>query len=139
MGEIYVDIMLCNGADFIATKMGTLPVEQMRKMDVHALVDSGATTLVINEEIKNQLGLVLLETKEIRLADGSIENYEFVGPVEVRFKNRRSLCQAIVLPHADDILLGAIPMEDMDVMIDVKNQKLILPPERPYIAGAKVK
>jgi clan AA aspartic protease len=139
MSEIYADITLYNGADFIAAKTGALPAEQMRKLDVHALIDSGATTLVVNEEIKNQLGLILLETKEIRLADGSIESYEFVGPVEVRFKNRRSLCQAIVLPHADDVLLGAIPMEDMDVIIDMKNQELILPPERPYIAGAKAK
>jgi clan AA aspartic protease len=139
MGEIYANITLYNGMDFVATKMGTLPAKQIRKMDVHALVDSGATTLVINDEIRNQLGLIPLETKEIRLADGSVENYEFVGPVEIHFKNRRSLCQAIVLPNADDVLLGAIPMEDMDVIIDMKNRKLILPPERPYIAGAKAK
>jgi clan AA aspartic protease len=139
MGEIFADITLCNGLDFIANKQGTLPVEQMRTMTVSALVDSGATTLTINEEIKMQLGLVSLETKEVRLADGSIEIFEFVGPVEVRFKNRRSLCQAAVLPNADDVLLGAIPMEDMDVIIDMKKQELIIPPERPYIAGAKAK
>ncbi|MDR3199453.1 MAG: clan AA aspartic protease [Planctomycetaceae bacterium] len=139
MGEIFADIILYNGADFIASKMGTLSAEQIRQMEVNALVDSGATTLVINEKIKNQLGLILLETKEIRLVDGSIENYEFVVPVEIRFKNRRSLYQAIVLPNAEEVLLGTIPMEEMDVIIDMKNQELIVPPERPYIAGAKAK
>ncbi|MDR3109368.1 MAG: hypothetical protein LBU65_06740 [Planctomycetaceae bacterium] len=113
-------------------------MDSVRKMDVSALVDSGATTLVINSEIKTQLDLTLLETKEIRLADDSLESYEFVGPVEVHFKNRRSLCQAVVMPNATDVLLGAIPMEDMDVIIDMKSQQLIIPPERPYIAGGRV-
>ncbi|MDR0610834.1 MAG: clan AA aspartic protease [Planctomycetaceae bacterium] len=138
MGEIYANITLFNGADLLAVKLGTCLMENVRKIEVRALIDSGATTLAINSEIKNQLGLFVLETRESRLADGSVENYEFVGPVEIHFKNRSSLCRAVVLPHAEEVLLGAIPLEEMDVVIDMKNQELILPPERPYVARVRV-
>jgi len=138
MGEVYADITLYNGADWVAVKMGIRSQEDVRKMSVRALVDSGATTLAINEEIKNQLGLFVWDTQEVELANGSLEKYDFVGPVEVRFKNRKSLCRAIVMPNVTEVLLGAIPMEEMDVVIDMKNQELILPPERPYLAKIRV-
>ncbi|MDR3199452.1 MAG: clan AA aspartic protease [Planctomycetaceae bacterium] len=138
MGEIYANITLYNQLDLSAVRLGVRKTEDVRKIEVRALIDSGATTLAINNEIKNQLGLCVLETRESRLADGSVENYEFVGPVEVHFKNRSSLCRAVVLPNAEEVLLGAIPMEEMDVIIDMKNQELIIPPERPYVARVRV-
>jgi clan AA aspartic protease len=136
MGEVFVDITILNGAEYLLAKQGIIPMDNVRKMKVNALVDTGATTLIITTEIKTQLNLMVLEKKELVLADGTAESYEFVGPVEVRFENRRSLCQAVVIPGATDVLLGAIPMEDMDVVIDMKTQKLIVPPDRPYLARA---
>ncbi|MDR1964944.1 MAG: clan AA aspartic protease [Planctomycetaceae bacterium] len=138
MGDVHADITLYNGADLVSVKLGICSMENVRQMSVRALVDTGATTLAINDEIKNQLGLFVWETKEVELANGSLEKYEFVGPVEIRFKNRSSFCRAVVLPHVAEVLLGAIPMEEMDVIIDMKNQELTLPPERPYLAKIRV-
>jgi clan AA aspartic protease len=138
MGEIYANITLYNQLDLSAVRLGIRSMEDVRKMEVRALIDSSATTLAINKEIKNQLDLPVLETRESYLADGSVENYEFVGPVEIHFKNRSSICRAVVLPNAKEVLLGAIPMEEMDVIIDMKNQELIIPPERPYVARVRV-
>jgi hypothetical protein len=73
------------------------------------------------------------------MADGSIKEYEVVGPVELRFKNRRTLVNAIVLTGDNEVLLGAIPMEDMDVLIHPLKQELIVNPEHPYFAQMKMK
>ena len=78
-------------------------------------------------------------TLEAELADGSFTECEIVGPVDVHFRTRSTSCRAVVLPGATEVLLGAIPIEDMDVIIDLKNQELTLPPERPYIARTKLK
>lgn len=108
-------------------------------MTISALVDTGAFMLTISESIKLQLDLDVEENVEVELADGSLAVCEIVGPVDVRFKTRRTTCRAVVLPGTTEVLLGAITLEGMDVIIDLKNQELTLPPERPYIARTKIK
>lgn len=100
-------------------------------MKVSALVDGGAERLAINEQIKDRLNLFVLDTRRAELADGSKVELEIVGPIEIRFANRRAIVDAIVLPGNAQILIGAIPMEEMDVLIDVKSQQLIVNPEHP--------
>jgi clan AA aspartic protease len=139
MGLTYAEITLANGIQFGLAQQGHLPMEEVKKMNVTALVDSGAYMLTINENIKNQLNLPHYESREAKLADGSIVTCEIVGPVDIFFKNRATTCRAIVLPGDADVLLGAIPLEDMDVLIDLKNNELILPPDRPYVAGTMLK
>ena len=139
MGLTYAEITLINGDDLALAKRKFLPKSEVKQMTTSALVDSGAFMLTISDSIKRQLGLDVVELREVELADGSLAECEIVGPIDVRFKTRRTTCDAVVLPGAPEVLLGAIPLESMDVMIDVKNQELILPPERPYIARTKVK
>ena len=139
MGLTYAEITLANGTDYGLSKSGRLPREEVKQVTVKALVDSGAFILVINESIKRQLDLPVLEMREAILGDGSITECEIVGPVEVFFKTRATTCRAAVFPDDCEVLLGAIPLEDMDVLIDLKNNELILPPERPYIARTIIK
>jgi len=139
MGLVYADITLANGTDVDLAQMGRMATDRVRKMTVSALVDSGAYILTIDESIKAQLGLNVKETREIELADGSRSECEIVGPVDLHFKNRSTTCRALVLPGATEVLLGAIPLEDLDVLIDPKAQQLIVNPARPYLAGTKVK
>ena len=139
MGLIYADITLANAVDVGLAQTGRAPKDSVRKIDVKALVDSGAYILTIDESIKTQLGLTVQETREIELADGSRSECEIVGPVDLYFKNRATTCRALVLPGATEVLLGAIPLEDLDVLIDPKSQQLIVNPARPYLAGTKVK
>ena len=86
---------------------------QSDPVDVEDLVDTGAVYLIIPEHIRLQLVLEESSKKEITLADGSKKMVPYVGPIETRFKNRVAYVGAVVM--GDEVLLGAIPMEDMDL------------------------
>ena len=139
MGLTYADITLANAADVANAQSGLIPKESVRKIDVKSLVDSGAYLLTIDESIKTQLGFHVRELRDVELADGTRVECEIVGPVDLYFKNRATTCRALVLPGATEVLLGAIPLEDLDVLLDPKSQQLIVNPARPYVAGTKCK
>ncbi len=139
MGLVYAEIELISVDDLALSRKGYLNKEQVKHIKVTALVDSGAYMLSINEEIKLQLGLVVLDKMQAELADGSLREIEIAGPVEIRFENRRTTVDAAVLPGDTEVLLGAIPMEDMDVLIDPRQQKLIVNPAHPYMAKKSLK
>jgi clan AA aspartic protease len=139
MGLVYAEITLINGEDMVLAKRHIIGEEEIKKMTVTMLADSGAYMLAINESIQEQLQLPVIETRKAQMANGSIEEYDVVGPVEVRFKNRQSTCRAMVLPGDNEPLLGAIPMEDMDILIHPLRQELIVNPDHPYFAQMKMK
>ena len=139
MGLVYAEITLINGEDLILAKRHIIGKEEVKQMNVSMLVDSGAYMLAINESIQEQLKLPVIEKRKAQMANGSIEEYDVVGPVEVRFKNRQSTCRAMVLPGDNEPLLGAIPMEDMDVLIQPLRQELMVNPDHPYFAQMKMK
>ena len=103
----------------------------LEAVDVQVLVDTGAMHLCIPEHIRLQLGLETHEEREVTLADGSRKLVPYVGPIEVRFKNRVGYTGALVL--GDQALLGAIPMEDMDLVVIPSRQMLDVNPESPNI------
>ncbi len=125
MGLVHANINLSNPR---------LPL--LKKVEVNALVDSGAFTLCIPEHVKIQLELDELENREVTLADGKKHLVPFVGPIQINFENRMTFTGALVL--GDRVLLGAIPMEDLDVIIHPLKQKLMVNPESPNIATGLV-
>ncbi len=139
MGLVYADVDLANGGDMYLFRQGLLEEEKIKQVRVSALVDSGAYMLCINENVKAQLDLPLIEKQFSRMADETLLELEVVGPVEIRFENRSTTLRAIVLPGNSEVLLGAIPLEDMDVLIDPKRQKLVVNPEHPYMATKHLK
>ena len=139
MGLVYAELQLISGDDLALYRRGFLSEEKIKSIQVDALVDSGAYMLVITEHIKQQLDLPVLEERLAKLADESEHRVEVVGPIEIRFENRRTISNAIVLPGAAEVLLGSIPMEDLDVLIDPKRQKLTVNPDNPNIPLTVVK
>lgn len=139
MGLVYADIELISGDDLVLHRRGFITEDEIKRMKVSALVDSGAYMLVINDHIKEQLDLPVLEEQTARLADDSEIRVDVVGPVEIIFENRSTTVRAMVFPGHAEPLLGSIPMEDLDVVIDPKQQRLIVNPENPYIARKSVK
>ena len=139
MGLIYADIRLTNGDDQALVRRKLLDPAKVRSMVVKANVDSGAYMLCINEQIAAQLDLPVLGKQSATLADSTVRELNVAGPVEVRFDNRYTNCNALVLPGESEILLGAIPMEDMDVLIHPREQRLVVNPAHPYIASKPVR
>ena len=139
MGLVYADIELISGDDLVLHRRGHLHEDAIKRMRVSALVDSGAYMLSVNQTVKAQLDLPVIDEQIAKLADESEIRVEIVGPVEIRFENRRANVDAMVLPGDAEILLGAIPMEDMDVLTDPKQQKLVVNPAHPYIAQKHLK
>jgi clan AA aspartic protease len=124
---------LVNGK--VSLKNPRLP--KLAPVDVVALADSGAVHLCIPEHVQIQLKLEAIDNKEVTLADGSKKLVPYVGPIELRFKNRVGFAGALVM--GDQVLLGAIPMEDMDLIIVPKTRTLDVNPDSPNIATSLAK
>ena len=139
MGLIYAELELINAGDIELARRHYIGEEEIKRMRVNALVDTGAYMLCINETVQEQLDLPLLEMRKGVNANGEVREYRVVGPIELKFKNRRTLCHAMVLSGDNEILLGAIPLEDMDVLIDPLRQELIVNPDHPYYAQMSLK
>ncbi len=139
MGLVYAQIELINGEDLTLAKRNIISEDEIKRIHVTALVDSGSYMLCINESVQEQLKFPVVERRSGQLANGAIVEYDVVSHVELKFKNRRTMCNAMVLPADNEVLLGAIPLEDMDVLIHPQRQELIVNPDHPYFAQMKLK
>jgi clan AA aspartic protease len=138
MGMIYADIKVTNYDDILMARKNYIKPEEIRSEQIKVLVDTGASMLVINEHIKNQLGLVKVDEREVELADGRVKMLEIVGPIEITFENRTVRQDAFVISDGEP-LLGAIAMEEMDVILHPLTEKMIVNPDNPYIPKLKLK
>lgn len=131
MGITYADIELVRYTDQVLVQEGYLQPEQIRRFRVTALVDSGSSMLVVSRSLAQLLALRKTDSVETELADRSILQADVVGPVEVKFQNRRTVVDAVVVEADTDVLLGAIPMQGLDVIIDPEREQLVVNPESP--------
>ena len=124
MGTVYATITLKNIKDMIKAEGGSINEQEIRQTTVKAMVDTGAGTLIINEELRQQLGLQVVGERPVAFANDTREMMKIAGLVEVHWENRTMTCQPVVVPGADLILLGLIPLEAMDLMVDPVRQEL---------------
>ena len=110
---------------------------ELEPVEVEALADTGAVHLCIPQHIQIQLALEEIDKKEVTLADGSRRLVPYVGPIELRYKNRIGFAGALVM--GDQALLGAIPMEDMDLVVIPRTREVIVNPNSPNIASSIAK
>lgn len=126
MGLIYSTIKLTN------------PVKpSLKAIETKCLADTGSTYLVIPQHIATQLQLAVLETREATTADGSSHSVPYAGPVQINFENRNCFVGALIM--GDEVLLGAVPMEDMDLVVIPKLLKLAVNPNSPNIPRGHAK
>lgn len=109
----------------------------LQPLEVEALADSGALHLCVPPHVQIQLGLEEGMKKEVTLADGSKQLVPYVGPVELHFKNRIGYTGALVM--GNEVLLGAIPLEDMDLIVIPKTRTVDLNPESPNVPATIAK
>ena len=126
MGLIHTEVHLSNPKN-----------SRLAPLTVTALVDTGAVNLRVPEHIAVQLELAELERREVTTADGKHALVPYVGPVQVTFGNRSCFTGAFVL--GDGVLLGTIPMEDMDLVVNPRLERVTVNPESPNIPSVLVK
>ncbi len=136
---VYAEIELINVIDLEMAKRQVIGEEEVKKMRINMLADSGAFMMAINENVQEVLQLPFIEKRKAVMANRTVEEYDVVGPVEVKFKNRTATCNAFLLKGDAEPLLGAIPMEEMDVLIHPQRQELLVNPEHPEYAVLKMK
>ena len=126
MGLVYTKILLSNPRN-----------KDLKPIDVKALADTGALHLCIPNHIAIQLELEEIYKREVTTADGKKHLSSYVGPVEIKFENRGCFTGALVI--GDEVLLGSVPMEDMDLIISPAKQTVVVNPESPNIPSSVVK
>ena len=126
MGLVHAKIILKNPRD-----------AKIKPVEIEALVDSGALHLCIPKHLQIQLKLEANDQKEVILADGTRKTVPYAGPIEIRFKNRVGFVGALVM--GDQTLLGAIPMEDMDLVVIPAKRILDVNPESPNVSSSVAK
>lgn len=126
MGNVFADIELSNPRR-----------TELRPVRVRALADTGALTLCIPEHVALQLELETESTREISVADGRKRSVPYVGPIRVGFENRICFVGALVL--GDEVLLGAVPMEDMDLRVSPGRREVTVDPASPNLPHVRVK
>ena len=122
MGIVHATITLKNLRDDIGADFGY--VGEIRQAQVKTIVDTGASTLCITEELCSQLGLEIIGEKPVSVANGARVMAKLADWVEIRWKNRSTACQPYVIPGGRKILLGCIPLEAMDLIVDPVRQEL---------------
>ena len=135
MGLTYANIELWNAEDIGAHRRGYIGEDEIRQITIHSMVDTGAIMLCINEDIQQVLGLPFRKKRRSQTADGRILELDVVGPVIVRFLDSDCSTNAIVLPDSQEPLLGAIPMEEMDLYVHPsRNEVLPVHPDGPIMS-----
>jgi clan AA aspartic protease len=124
MGTVYAEITLKNSGDLVRANEGIIPEQEVREVTVKAVVDTGAISLVINEDIRRKLGLAIEKTRSASLAGGGKADCGITEPLRIHWKERDATCQAVVLPEGE-VLLGVIPLEFMDLIVDPVSEQLV--------------
>ena len=126
MGHVHADI-----------ELGNPRRPDLTAVRVRALADTGALLLCIPEHVAVQLRLDTESTREVSVADGRKVSAPYVGPLKVTFGNR--LCYVGALVLGDEVLLGAVPMEDMDLVVNPGRREVTVDPASPNFAHSRVK
>ena len=125
MGAVFEEITIKNAYDCDDCRQGLIKEEDIRSVTVTSKVDTGASELVINEKMCEKLGLDTIEERKARVADGRWVDCKYTDGVEIHWKDRWVLCGAMVIPGAVNVLLGAVPLEMMDLIVHPFKEELV--------------
>ncbi|RUT07558.1 hypothetical protein DSM106972_018180 [Dulcicalothrix desertica PCC 7102] len=129
MGEVRVKVKLTNVIDEELVSRGLLNPNQLRYYETEALIDTGAVRTVISMQIAQQLGLRIRGQQQAKYADGRQEMIGLGGPILIEIEGRETA--ELVLVTGDDVLIGQTVLEELDLLVDCKNHRLIPNPKNP--------
>lgn len=125
MARFAVNAELANYTDVDLARQGKLSPEKVRRTTIRGIVDPGASKLVIPSALADQLGLPRGQRLRVTYADGRKGWRDTADGVWLSLLGRHSVYIAILEPKRDTALIGAIVLEDLDLLVDCKNQKLV--------------
>ena len=131
MGKVMERVRLSNIGEHLDALAGKIPADAVHTVDVDGLVDTGATCLVIPADLVERLGLRSEGTRQVRYADGRRAPVPLVGGIRLEILGRWMTCDALVHPVGTPVLIGQIPLEGLDLVVDPKNRELRPNPESP--------
>ena len=131
MGKVMTKVKLTNQQDEMLARHGLLSPDQVRTVEVEALVDTGATTLVLPAEICRRLGLREVGRRRVRYADGRRREIPWVTDLFIEILGRGMGCDALVETEGTVPLIGQIPLEGLDLVVNPKTGDLMPDPESP--------
>src|SRR5687767_755324 len=131
MGKVMNRIRLTNTTDMADAARGRLPADQVRTVEIEALVDTGAIMLALPADLVERLGFPVVEHRRVRLATGEVVPVPCVGDVRFEVLGRQMTCGAIVLPVGATPLIGQMQLEELDLIVDPKNREVHVNPASP--------
>ncbi len=133
MGRVMHSIKLRNSNDVARAAEGGLPPTAIRTAEIDALVDTGATMLVLPADVVAALGVPIQGIRKVRYASGEIAERPWVGNIEIEILGRKTVCTAVVEKAGTTALIGQIPLEELDFLVDPKSRELRVNPASPDV------
>jgi len=125
MGRITVEFLVANYGEMALARRGLLPEDQVRSQAISGVVDSGAAKLVLPQALVKQLRLPLGDKINVSYADGRRIQRQQAEGVYVELLGRHGTFTAIIEPRRKTALIGAIVLEDLDLLVDCLHQRLM--------------
>jgi predicted aspartyl protease len=123
--RISIDLEVANYGDMALAERGAIPKDQVRRRTIRAIVDSGATKLVLPEKLVKELGLPLGAKFKVRYADGRTALRPAAEGVYVELLGRHGTFRAVVEPRRQTALPGAIVLDDLELLVDCPNERVV--------------
>ncbi len=125
IGRVVVSVKIENLADLVEADAGRIPRHQVRSVEVHdALVDTGATRISLPKSIIAKLGLVPTRKRKVRTTAGLVDS-QMYSAVNMIVQERDCICDVAEVPEDCPVLIGQVPLELMDWVVDPIGQRLI--------------
>ena len=137
MGEVRVKVKLTNAFDESLVRRGQLKAEEVRSYEADALIDMGAVSSVVPQNVMEQLGVLSIGNRVADYADGRKDTVELTEPIKFSIMGRITNESAMVL--GDEVLIGQTVLDVLDLLVDCNNRRLIPNPAHPDQPVVKVK
>jgi clan AA aspartic protease len=124
-------LKLTNKFDEEDVRRGVMDAKDVRSVEIEALVDTGATMLVLPADVVAKLGLPEEGTRPVRYANGTVARVPLVSGVKLEVLGRATVFNALVEPAGTTALIGQIPLEELDLIVDPKSREVRVNPESP--------
>jgi aspartyl protease family protein len=131
MGKVMETVKVTNDYDLTLAEAGSLDADKVRTVEVEALIDTGATMLMLPADVVERLGVAIKGYRKVRYADSRVEEVPLVGGIKIEIRGREAFVSALVGPAGSTPLVGQIPLEEMDFVVDPKSRELRPNPASP--------